>query len=333
MTLLIDHASNIYSQFGEDGIVEHIFQMIGPRSNIAVEFGAGDGFSCSNTAHLWRDQSWKAYLIEPDAGRFDQLMRNITGSAAFAYRGHITPTGPQSIGERLSEWGVIDTVDFMSIDVDGDDYQILEALTIRPRVISIEFNPTVPPHIELRQSSLGDTFGASLLAIIRLGQRIGYTFIGATRCNAFLVLNSEAVLFSHETDPTVLFVPAEYTYMVTDFAGRTMLAGQALPWEAKEPYVMPVYTSAYVAPVCDDPAYIRLGFERQWGPARWFTAHDLDRTAFMQVLTVERPPLVCLDLSNGSLNPVEWIWIGHEAPQYRASLIGRVLGLVLKDQL
>lgn len=56
--------NNHYSQFGEDGCVDHIFSRIGIQSKTAVEFGAGDGLNCSNTAHLWRDREWTGLLVE-----------------------------------------------------------------------------------------------------------------------------------------------------------------------------------------------------------------------------------------------------------------------------
>jgi len=329
---LSDYASDVTSQFGENGVTSHLLDVIGERHRVCVEFGAGDGLSCSNTAHLWRDQGWKALLVEPDANRYEQLVANTAGYDVITKRAFVTPTGPNSITAMLGEEG-ISGVDFLSLDVDGDDRQILEALECRPRIICAETNPTVPPHLEIYQTTLGDTFGASLLAMIRTAAKKNYTFVGATYCNAFFVVAEEAEPFAdYETDPAVLFGPGNFTYMVTDFYGRTTLCGQALPWEAKEPYVMPLECSAYLAPVCDDPAYIRLGFERQWGPARWFTAATMSRAELTAVLLEERPPLVCIDLTAGSLNPLDWMWIGAEAPHYRASLIGRVLGLVLQEE-
>ena len=75
--LLYEFAANNYSQFGEDGIIQEIFKVIGTKSKLTVEFGAWDGFLYSNTAALWaRDTSWKAVLIEGDPERYEDLVRN-----------------------------------------------------------------------------------------------------------------------------------------------------------------------------------------------------------------------------------------------------------------
>jgi hypothetical protein len=60
---LSDFGFNEYSQFGEDGMIDEALKRIGVRSSRCVEFGAGDGLSCSNTANLWHN-GWKAVLVE-----------------------------------------------------------------------------------------------------------------------------------------------------------------------------------------------------------------------------------------------------------------------------
>lgn len=321
-----------YTQFGEAGIIKHIFEQITTRSKVAVEFGAGDGYSCSNTAGLWKDQGWKAVLVEPDPERFAVLesraapfMPNICKKMA------ITPTGPNSIGQLLSD-NQITEVDFMSIDVDGDDYQIFAELSCKPRVICIEFNPTIPPHIELRQCGLGDGFGASLLAMVRLGASKGYKFVGANYCNAFFVEASESIHFAdYETDLTVLFTPDRYTYAITDFGGRAVLCGESLPWGVREAYVKPlVASSGYVGPITDDVLYLKRGFEALWGPAHWLQVGGLAKEDLLGVLNTN-VPLVCVDLTQGTFPAIDLIWIGSSAPQYRALQVGNVLAFIKEN--
>lgn len=338
-TRLDQYASDLYSQDGEDGCIEHIFQRIGVGTSIAVEFGAGQGVAGSNTARLWRDQDWTAYLIEPDPRLFLVLRKNTMKHKVSCQRAFVMPTGADSIGEMLSVWGVTATIDFMSIDVDGNDYAILAELTCRPRVVCIEFNPTVPPHISLRQAQHDEMFGASLLAIIELAQRLGYRFVGATRCNAFLVVEDEAAPFdNYETDPTALFSHDRYTYAVTDFSGRMTLCGAPLPWDAKAPYVLPLIANVPVFPSSNDVDQIRKGFEAQWGPAAWYTPADfaastidLQESHVAYVLSSD-PPLVCFDMTNDSPDTIEFYAACAETRGYRSLLIGRVLGLVKEPQ-
>lgn len=326
---LFQFAANTYSQFGEDGCITHIFEKIGEGSRFAVEFGAGDGLSCSNTARLWHDEGWTALLVEADPARFGSLEDNTKQHGnAICRRAFITPTGPESIS-ALIEGNELGVPDLLSIDIDGDDYYILEALTMNPRVICIEFNPTIPPHIEMRQADLGAAFGASLIAIIRAGDRMGYTFVGATYCNAFLVRNQEAEAFSdYETDLSVLFPPSNYTYAVTDFGGRLVLVGQPLPWQAKDPMIEALESSAHVTPSSTDVEYITRAFERVYGPALSMMAAGMNPHQLRTQLLVHSPPLVCVDLTNGTLPATDWIDTGRDADNYHTRQVGNVLAFI-----
>lgn len=336
MTRLDQFAANVHSQFGEDGIIEHLLDTIGVKHHVAVEFGAGDGLSCSNTARLWRDDKWSGFLVEPDAERFELLEGNAGIYNTICRRAFITPHGPYSIGALLSEHDIVD-VDYMSIDVDGDDAAIFRELTVRPRIVSVEFNPTVPPHIDLRQEGLGGAFGASLRALVRIGTSIGYRFVGATYCNAFFVIAADASPFSnYETDLAVLCDSTAYTFAVTDFAGRVVLCGAPLPWGSHEPLVTPL-EGAPIAAVTESPQHLRRGFESLWGPALWLpqswaNVGDPDsaaHTLLARILADEQPRLVCIDLSGlPSIDAADWVYDIAKVADYQPVLAGRVLGLV-----
>ena len=74
---LTDFKENIYSQWGEDGIIRKIFEIIGTTTKLSIEFGAADGFWLSNTANLWsNDPTWSGVLIERSSSSFNQLKKN-----------------------------------------------------------------------------------------------------------------------------------------------------------------------------------------------------------------------------------------------------------------
>ena len=328
---LSDFRADVYSQFGEDGVVDYIFSKIGTTTKVCVEFGAGDGISCSSTHDLWKNKGWQALLVEPDQTRFEDLKKNAASSNVVARRGFITPTGPDSIDQILNDEG-FGAVDYMSIDVDGDDYAIMGALASRPRVIGIEFNVTIPPHLDCRDVRLGNTFGASLLSLIRLGETMGYKFIGATILNAFFVPDLEAAPFDDlEKDPTVLFAPSEYTYAVSDYAGRIVLVGQTMPWGARDFYVMPIQVSAHVTQPTDNPHHIHRGFESLWGPSLLISPNGLSEERLIEILG-ERPKLICIDLSISNPEAVDWMPELAVANGYDPIRAGGVLGLISKEE-
>ena len=143
MTRLVDFSSNVYSQFGEDGVIRKIFEIIGIKSKVCVEFGAWDGFHLSNTANLWT-KSWKGVLIEGNKKRFRCLVENVKAYDCICIQSFVDSKGESSLESLLVMHGITTTIDLLSIDIDGNDYYIFESLReIRPRVIICEYNPTI----------------------------------------------------------------------------------------------------------------------------------------------------------------------------------------------
>ena len=122
----------------------------------------------------------------------------------------------------------INTVDFLSIDVDGDDYWIFKSLqNLWPRVICCEHNPTIPSHIDL-VAEKGDYFGCSVLALNRLAESKGYKLVAMTRTNSFFVSGKEFEKFSGwETSLIALAetsLTKTLTYYITAYNGDYVLS-------------------------------------------------------------------------------------------------------------
>ena len=138
------HQSNHTSQCGEDGIIAAIFEHIGIRQGVALEFGASDGIHFSNTNALVR-RGWRVILIEGRAERFAKLREsmsrypNVTTLDTW-----VTPVGESSLDAILAREGIAE-LDFLSVDINGDDYHMLATLKAKPKLICVEFNPTMPP--------------------------------------------------------------------------------------------------------------------------------------------------------------------------------------------
>lgn len=185
---LSDFSANKYSQFGEDGIIEEIFRRIGPSNKICVEFGAWDGFHLSNTCLLWKEQNWTSYLIEGDINKYE-LLRSKTAKypKVNAIHRFICPEGSNRIDNILTENGVDASFELLSIDVDGDDLHIFHSLNqFIPKVVVIEFNPTIPPYMEFTQEK-GDCIGSSAKSILKVAQAKGYKLAANTDANLILV--------------------------------------------------------------------------------------------------------------------------------------------------
>lgn len=227
---------NIQSQFGEDGVIEEIFKRINATDKICVEFGAWDGIYLSNTWNLWHNEDWFAYLIEGDKEKAKLLEENLSSFPKIkALNAFVTPEGDFSLDVILSKYPIPQNFDLLSIDIDGDDYYIFKNLNnFKPKLIIIEFNPTVPPHIEMVQE-IGEYMGASALSMIDLANQKGYKPIHITEVNLFFIKDEifELGLFD-ELDLEKQFNKNHLVNVITTFDGITFLSSH-LPYKPELP--------------------------------------------------------------------------------------------------
>ena len=169
---LLDHAANKNSQFGEDGIIAKILDVIGEPTHWCVEFGAWDGRHLSNTYDLISSKDYSAVLIEGSESRHRELAArfkdNANVHAMHAFVGFGTNDGLDTL---LAETEIPQDFDLLSIDIDGNDYRAWKAVShYRPRVVVIEYNPTVPSSVEFIQAAdMSVNQGCSILSLKKLG--------------------------------------------------------------------------------------------------------------------------------------------------------------------
>lgn len=192
---LNDYAESTYSQFGEDGIIAEILQRL--ESAVALdgwcaEFGAWDGIHLSNTCKLIRDRSYSAVLIEGDPDRVKDLAKNFPEQNILKICRFVNFEGANSLDKIFSDTPIPSNFDVLSIDVDGVDYYIFESLHIyRPKVVCIEFNPTIPNAVDFVQAKdFAVKQGCSGRALTRLARSKNYALVASTPCNLIFVDNA-----------------------------------------------------------------------------------------------------------------------------------------------
>jgi hypothetical protein len=225
MQKLLDFGFDVYSQFGEDGIVEKIFDLIGATSKTCVEFGAWDGFHLSNTANLWAKKGWAGILIELDPARFAQLVNNTKPFNCRCLRAKVEPSGENTLENILQRASVTGPIDLLSIDIDGDDYHVLQSLDgLRPRVVICEYNPTIPPLMEL-VAAPGNYFGCSAASLVKLAEQKGYKLVAVTVCNCIFVRGEISGPFAgYETSLAQIALTSHLTWLISGFAGDYVLS-------------------------------------------------------------------------------------------------------------
>jgi hypothetical protein len=235
-TWLLEHKRDVYSQTGEDGIIEKILEVIPRNDKWCVEFGAWDGLFMTNTRHLIESKGFSAVLIEADRTKFRDLQRNYSQrSNVIAINRFVGFNEDDNLDQILSTTPIPYEFDFLSIDIDGNDYHVWKSiLKYRPKVVVIEFNPTIPTSIRFIQpADPSANQGASLLSLVELGKEKGYSLVSVLPVNAFFVREEYYPLFKIESNaPEILRTSVDaITYLFSGYDGRVFLRGSCkMPW-------------------------------------------------------------------------------------------------------
>ena len=270
-----EEASNVNSQCGEDGIVSAILSLLGDETNgWCVEFGAHDGEHFSNTFNLSQNCGYNAVLIEGDQERCEATRRRFAESTGVhVIEGYVGFDRHDNLDCVLEQTPIPAEYDFLSIDIDGNDYHAWEATSAyRPKIVCIEYNPTIPTELHYVQpKNPACQHGSSIAALVRLGREKGYELVSITPLNCLFVQHS---LFSRfgigENSPIVLRPEgAPLTHLFFTYDGECVIQGFGKsPWHRiplKQSRIQPVpwflrtYPGKYTA------------FQRFL--LRWFTRH------------------------------------------------------------
>lgn len=188
-----------FSQFGDDGIIQFLVQRVPIENEVFVEFGVSD-YRESNTRFLLVHDNWRGLVL--DGG---DAMHAFLRSSGLAWRHHIDAETAfidrDNINRLIRDAGIEGDVGLLSIDLDGIDYWILEAIdVVSPRILVVEYNSmfgaeaavTVlydPAFVRGEKHWSWLYWGASLAAMTRLANAKGYALVGGNRAgnNAFFV--------------------------------------------------------------------------------------------------------------------------------------------------
>ncbi len=211
------HGFRSFSQNDEDGILQEIFRRLGGGAGTFVEFGVQNGIENNTRLLLYR--GWRGLWIEADAAGC-QAIRRVFAQELGAGQLQVA----HSFVTRENIAGLIaaarfEQLDLLSIDIDGNDYWVWEALTINPRVVAIEYNAKFRPPTSWVMEYNGahrwdysDYQGASLQSLHDLGRRKGYTLVGCCLAgvNAFFVRDDLVSGHFAEPDVAALYNPPRF---------------------------------------------------------------------------------------------------------------------------
>ena len=191
----------VFSQWGEDGIIQFLLRHVEIKNDIFVEFGV-ENYLESNTRFLLVNNNWSGLVIDGDSENISYIKsssiywrHDLKAECAFITK--------DNINELLTSNGLKNDLGLLSIDIDGNDYWVWDAIdVISPRIVVCEYNslwgdtlsvttPYKPSFSRTIEHYSNLYFGASITALTDLAKSKGYSLVGSNTAgnNIFFVRN------------------------------------------------------------------------------------------------------------------------------------------------
>ena len=196
---LADVGFKVFSQWDEDGIIQYLISKVPIINKVFVEFGVED-YRESNTRFLLVNDNWKGLIMDSDPSHIRRIKSRDIYSRhdLVAVQALVTR---ENINSLIGNYGITGDIGLLSIDIDGIDYWVWEAMNvITPRIVICEYNSvfgsheaiTIPYNEKFQRTAAHHSnlyFGASLKALCLLARKKGYKFVGSNIAgiNAFFV--------------------------------------------------------------------------------------------------------------------------------------------------
>ncbi|WP_020596377.1 hypothetical protein [Spirosoma panaciterrae] len=198
-TSLKEAEFKVFSQFGDDGILQYLISRIKPQVDTFIEFGVED-YEEANTRFLLMNDNWKGLIIDGSSSFIDFIK-----ASSFYWRYSLKAIASfvtvENINQLLVDHGFTGQIGLLSIDIDGNDYWVWQAISVvEADIVVIEYNSlfgaersiSVPYRADFDREQAHYSylyFGASLPALYDLALEKGYAFVGCNQAgnNAYFV--------------------------------------------------------------------------------------------------------------------------------------------------
>ncbi len=189
----------IFSQNGEDGILDYLLYQLKIEKPKFIEIGVGD-YTESNTRFIFDRCSPKGAIIDCIDNFEERVKKKIN-----LWRGELKIinnfVNSENINEIMKDTDCTTDLDIFSLDIDGIDYWILEKLPKDfSKIAVIEFNPIFGSSLKVSVPNKNNferkkyhysnlCFGMSLQAAIKIMDDKNFYFVGTNllRNNAFFI--------------------------------------------------------------------------------------------------------------------------------------------------
>jgi hypothetical protein len=196
---LRDSEFKVSSQWGEDGIIQHLLKNIKIDRNIFVEFGVQD-YTESNTRFLLANNNWSGMVID-GSEEYIKFIKNDPLYWRYNLKAVNSFITSENINNILADNGITGEIGLLSVDIDGNDYWVWQAINVvNPAIVVAEYNsrfgpsralstPYDPAFVRSNAHYSMIYYGTSLKALCLLAEQKGYDLVGCNSAgnNAFFV--------------------------------------------------------------------------------------------------------------------------------------------------
>ncbi len=246
---LQDAEFKVFSQWGDDGIIQYLINNIDISSEKFIEFGV-ENYLESNTRFLLKNNNWEGLVMDGSTVNI-QYIKNDSIYWKHSLTAIATFITKDNINQVITESGFDGNVGLLHIDIDGNDYWIWEAINVvNPDIVIVEYNSilgiersiTIPYQADFirNKAHYSNLYaGTSLAALYMLSEKKGYVFVG---CNS---AGNNAYFVKKEKAQRLKQLNLKQGYVVSKFREARGTDGQLLYLSAKESLALikglPVY--------------------------------------------------------------------------------------------
>ena len=217
----------VFSQWGDDGIIQYLIHKVDIPNKTFIEFGV-ENYTESNTRFLLINNNWSGLVMDGSESNIDYIKNDPISWAheLYSWPVFITKENINDLIKKFLGIGYAADIGLLSIDIDGNDYWIWEAInTINPIIVIVEYNslygydnPFTNPYeadfFRLNQGNIILQYGSSLLSLCDLADIKGYDFIGCNNAgnNAYFLRKDKNFSFK-KLSPKEGYVVSKFNEM------------------------------------------------------------------------------------------------------------------------
>jgi hypothetical protein len=229
----------VFSQWGDDGIIQWLIRQIDFPHQTFIEFGVED-YQEANTRFLMINNNWSGLVMDGSPTHV-QAIQSADYYWQYELRAKCAFIDAENINTLIAEEGFARDLGLLHIDLDGNDYWIWKALNVvSPVLVILEYNAvfgaeraiTVPYDAKFLRHQAHHSnlyFGASLPALCQLSNDKGYAFVGCNGAgnNAYFVRRDKLPVAVKEVSVAEGFVPSKFRESRDANGGLSLLTGPA----------------------------------------------------------------------------------------------------------